>query len=68
MFVRLMLKLFGDKMSKSDACSFDIVGHWKGDFAFFVVPIECDAKIPSSFPVFFNFVVLLKRLDEVVNI
>ena len=45
-----------------------IAGHGKVDFAFLVVPIKCDAEIPSSFPVFFNFVVLLKCLDEVVDI
>ena len=38
------------------------------DFAFLVVPIKCDAEIPSSFPVFFNFVVLLKCLYEVVDV
>ena len=38
------------------------------DFTFLVVPVKCNAKIPSSFPVFFNFVVLLKCLDEVVDV
>ena len=60
MFVRLMLKLFGYKMSESGECSFDKAGHGKVDFTFRVVPIKCDAEIPSSFPVFFDFVVLLK--------
>ena len=66
MFVRLMLKYFGDKMSESGECLFNVAGHGEVDFTFLVVPIECDAEIPSSFPVFFNFVVLLKCLDEVV--
>ena len=68
MFVRLMLKYFGDKMSKSGKCSFNVAGHGEVDFTFLVVPIKCDAEIPSSFPIFFNFVVLLKCLDEVVDI
>ena len=68
MFVRLMLKYFGDKLSESGECSFNVAGHGEVDFMFLVVPIKCDAKIPSSFPVFFNFVVLLKCLDEVVDI
>ena len=68
MFVRLMLKSFGYKMSKSGECLFDIAGHGKVDLTFLVVPIECDAEIPSSFPVFFNFVVLLKCLDKMVDV
>ena len=66
MFVRLMLKCFGDKMSKLGKCLVNVAGHGEMDFTFLVVSIECDAEIPSSFPVFFNFVVLLKCLDEVV--
>jgi hypothetical protein len=46
-------------MSESGECLFDIAGNGNVDFAFLVVPIECDAEIPSSFPVFFNFVVFL---------
>ena len=68
MFVRLMLRMFGDKMSESGKCSFDIPGHGEVDFSFLVVPIECDVEIPSSFPVFFDFIVLLKCLDEVVGV
>ncbi len=68
MFVRLMLKYFEDKMSESGECSFNVAGHGEVDFMFLVVPIECDAEIPSSFPVFIIFVVLLKCLDEVVDI
>ncbi len=63
-----MLTLFGDKMSKLDECSFDTTGHGKVAFVFLVVPIECDAEIPSSFPVFLSFVVLCKFLDEVVDV
>jgi hypothetical protein len=55
MFVWLMLKYFGDKMSKSGECLFNVAEHGEMDFTFLVVPIECDAKILSSFPVFFNF-------------
>jgi hypothetical protein len=68
MFVQLMLKYFGDKMSELDEYLFNVAGHGEVDFTFLVVPIECDAKILSCFPVFFNFVVLLKCLDEVVDI
>jgi hypothetical protein len=68
MFVQFMLKFFGDKMSKSSECLFNVAGHGEVDFTFLVVPIECDAKIPSSVPVFFNFIVLLKCLDEVVEV
>ncbi len=68
MFVRLMLKYCGDKMSKLGKCLFIVAGHGEVDFMFLVVPIECDAKVPSSFPVFFNFIVLLKCLDEVVDV
>ncbi len=68
MFVQLMLKYFGDKTSKLGKCLFNVAGHGEVDFTFLVVPFECDAKIPSSFPVFFNFVVLLKCLDEVVDV
>ena len=68
MFVRLMLRLFGNKMSESGECLFDIAGHGKVDFAFLVVPIKCDAEILSSFPVFFIFLVLLECLDEVVDV
>ena len=60
--------MFGDKMSKSGERSFNIARHGEVDFTFLVVPIKCDAEIPSSFPVFFNFVVLLKCLDEVVDV
>jgi hypothetical protein len=67
MFAQLMLKYFGDKMSESGKCSFNVAGHGEVDFTSLVVPIECNA-IPSSFPVFFNFVVLLKCLDEVVDV
>ena len=38
------------------------------DFVFLVVPIECDAEVPSSIPVFLNFVVLLKCLDKMVDV
>ncbi len=68
MFVGLMLKYFGNMVSKSGECSLNVAGHGEVDFTFLVVPIECDAKIPSFFLVFFNFVVLLKCLDEVVDI
>ena len=68
MFVGLMLKGLGVLMSESCECTFHITWHGQMDFSFLVVPIKCDAKIPSSFPVFFNFVVLLKCLDEVVDI
>ena len=68
MFVRLMLKLFGHSMTEAGECSFNIAGHGEVDFAFLVVPVKCNAKIPSSFPVFFDFVVLLKCLDEVVDV
>ncbi len=68
MFVRLVLKYFWDKMSESGECLFNVAGHGEVDFTFLVVPIKCDAEIPSSFPVFFNFVVLLKCLDEVVDV
>ncbi len=68
MLVRLMLKLFGHKVSEAGKCSFNIAGHGEVDFAFLVVPVKCNAKIPSSFPVFFDFVVLLKCLDEVVDV
>ncbi len=53
MFVWLMLKYFGDKMSEPGKCLFNVAGHGEVDFTFLVVPIKCDAKIPSSFPVFF---------------
>jgi hypothetical protein len=46
----------------------NIAGHGKVNLTFLVVPIKCDAEILSSFPVFFNFVVLLRCLDEVVDV
>ena len=55
-------------MSKSCECTFNIAWHGQMDFAFLVVPIKCDAKVVSSFPVFFNFIVLLKCLDRLVVI
>jgi len=54
------LQLFGHRMSKAGRCSFDIAGHGEVDFTLLVVPVKCNAEIPSSFPVFFDFVVLLK--------
>ena len=68
MLVRLMLKVFGHRMSEAGECSFNIAGHGEVDFAFLVVPVKCNAKIQSSFPVFFDFVVLLKCLNEVVAV
>ncbi len=68
MFVWLMLKYFGNKVSELGECLLNVAGHGEVDFTFLVVPIKCDAEIPSFFPVFFNFVVLLKYLDEVVDI
>ena len=50
MFVRLLSSMFGDKMSKSGECSFDIARHGEADFLLLVVPFECDAKILISFP------------------
>jgi len=55
-------------MSKSCECTFNIAWHGQMNFAFLVVPIECVAKVPSSFPVFFNFVVLLKCLDKMADV
>ena len=68
MFERLVLKLFEHRISKAGECSFNIAGHGEVDFMFLVVPVKCNAKIPSSFPVFFDFLVLLKCLDEVVDV
>ena len=68
MLVRLMLQLFGHMMSEPGECSFDIAGHGEVDFALRVVPVKCNAKVPSSVPVFFDFVVLFKCLDEVVDV
>jgi hypothetical protein len=55
-------------MSESCECTFHITWHGQMDFTFLVVPIECDAQVTSSVPVFFDFVVLLKCLDEVVDV
>ena len=68
MLVRLMLKLFGHRMSEAGECLFNIARDGEVDFTFLVVPVKCNAKIPSSFPVFFDFVALLKCLDEVVYV
>jgi len=68
MLVRLMLKLFGHKVSEAGKCLFNKAGHGEVDVGFLVVPVKCNAKILSSFPVFFDFVVLLKCLDEVVDV
>ncbi len=48
MFVRLMLKYFGDKMSESGECLFNIAGHREVDFTFLVVPIKCVCVFPAS--------------------
>ena len=38
------------------------------DFAFLVVPIESNAEVASSLPVFLNLVVLFKCLDKMVDV
>jgi len=55
-------------MSKSGECTFNIAWHGQMDFTFLVVPIKCDAEVPSSIPVFLNFEVLLKCLDKMVDV
>jgi hypothetical protein len=47
---------------------FNVSWHGEVYFTFLVVPVQCDAMILSSFPVFFNFRVLLESLDEVVDV
>ena len=46
--------------------SSDIGEHGEVDFAFCVVPVEIEAKVPTAVPIFGNFVVFLEHRHEMI--
>ena len=64
MLVRLMLQLFGHKMSEPGECSFNIAGHGEVDFAFRVVPVKCNANVARAGPIICDLVMLFQCLFQ----
>jgi hypothetical protein len=66
--VWLVLWLGWYLVSKMCKCFVHATRHGERHFAFLVIPVECDAKVSISGPIFFNVVVLFQRVDQVLNV
>ena len=67
MLMGLVLGLFWYWMAESGSWLFHILWHGQVCFVVPVVPVHCDFQESPTFPVFFNFVVLLENADEMCD-